>query len=674
MVEKPTEVHISSLLASDLCLVSVKPTHSRSLPDLPNVHESNPKENSSRRFLKRVYTSTHRIPGPHALIISPIGPRNNNLTGKGCIFGGRVLTLPGACESYITAHVKIITEFSRVHEYEDLLTTNNPIREPSSVDFFYFPKRPQTRTEIETANTSVGLSSILPAQGQDVSFTLPSVEDLTLTKEEDTKKNMAIPAQYAVEHQTTNREDVVHVMTQRTASVNELRRRFEDAQTMYLPRDSNMLKLQTALIKKSHSTDQLRSRPRSAAFEYFIHQPSRPRTSQPVPRKQQNIPIRSSSMHDKRYPLRQEALSLPDQEGDYYRSYSPPKQVEGFSPTGRRLSGVDRSASPRTMNRAAGGNAWPDGIYTKTGDVYKRANNVGLPYIVPTFTDAKLRPSSPEFRRDHLSVDCSETHGWQTRMLPKFKQRPSPVLSSSYLEHIKGDGPSPYRSVPLSNFIGIQGRRRSASCQNLWLCENPPLKPQYHKFPRAVNDGSWKARGPESSACRRRMHTNRGSWSPAHPYTLSPPGQSIPGNLQALTGGDARNLVNADTLPSPQLPPPPSATIDDSSISKAFRSSVAFFEKWAQQNQRDTQKSQCLECPQCSCVHPQTAGQGFPSRRLFSAHRTQSDRDYLNGDTRQQLALARPIKYSFERGAYNNRCYGDGFVEVISSPGGRTFS
>uniref|UniRef100_A0A5K3EKS3 ZM domain-containing protein n=1 Tax=Mesocestoides corti TaxID=53468 RepID=A0A5K3EKS3_MESCO len=639
----------------------VDSNHSKSLPNLHKPEIGLQQEQQAfrrRRLPKRVYSSTHRIPGSHALILSPIGSHQH----------GELLYAPSkGRESYITARVNINTYYSRSHEYEDLQSPHiNP-----AADLFYDRTQPpgkKPELEVESVVTSTDTSALLPSQPHELSLTLPSVEDLSITKDDQKSDSaMTVPTQYAIEQQLNGEDEVVNVITQKPTSVSELRRKFEEARTMYLPRDPNVLYKPQILrvprrAQQSKGMEPLRSRPRSAAFgqrDIDASSPVRRHNSQrSVSLCEPPSPVRTGNCYSRTYQhekSRAPVTSRCDNQRCLGTNYtSQPRRINGFSPTVRRLPGIRRDTSPRSINRAAGGCDWPDGIFTKTGDVYKRVNDNGISYIIPTSPDSLPRAPSPDYRGKQLTVDCSDNYPLRTNSLP-IKQKTSPNLNYSYLEHINPNEPKPYRSVTLSDWQGIPNVRKSASCFSLNGSEVFPF--ERHHFPRAVDDDTWKVRSKDIGGRRGWIKTSRGSWSPT----------SMPGDFGEITERNAkgawRNSPKCVSLSSAR------EGIDDSSISRAFDSSIAYFEKLAVENRREAHCSQCPGCYECSCTYSPTSRRIVPSRRLFSTRRTRPDERYSNNCA----PYNRSSNYAFEHGSYD-RYYGDESTEVITPPGSRTNS
>ncbi|VDM35117.1 unnamed protein product [Hydatigera taeniaeformis] len=689
MLEKPSTVIADS--QADSLLALLHPPRSQSLPDLCETPQDPSQDPNppSHHLPTRVYTSTFQLSGSHALFLTPIGLQPSTSQLSGGLFNGRIYAPSAAQEKYLTTHVSIRTHFSRPHEFEDL--QNLQLRR--STELFYShqnqlkerrkDKKPEKR-EAEVSTTSTGLSNIFPTQ-QDSSLTLLSAEDLTVTKgQEDKEENsMAVPMQYDLEHQLNGRDEAVEVITQRTVSVNDLRRKFEEARTMYLPHDPTVLKERPRVTRreeKGYSMEPLRSRPRSAAYEHHEDDVpvsiKRPDSLRSLPLCDDPSSLRRRNGFSRKYELEKHGVP---QEGQRWSiscgaSHSLRRSDE-YSPTRRRLLGIKRNASPRSMNRAAGCNDWPDGIFTKTGDVYKRINNNGISYIIPTSPDDTKQLKGADYQRNQLTVDCSDQCWMRSPSPQQMKDRPSPCLNYSYLEHIDRDGTKPYRSVNLSDWKGISQTRKSTSCVSLNQPEIYPVK--RYSVPRAPvgDDEAWKVRAQEIGGGRRRIHMMRGSWSPDQLYSST---RSIPGDIEEETEKEVRQRVairgQLRRSPKHELPPPPSFPsprlltpegIDESSISRAFDYNIARFEKLAVDNKKE---SLCTNCSGC-CVHSPAARQPYPSRRLFSTRRMRSDRRHTNGNERR----TQPTNYRFERGSFD-RYYGDGTVDVISSPGGRLYS
>lgn len=657
---------------SDRALDIFRPTRSKSLPDIREPRAESP----FQRFQSRVFT-TLQVPGPRAFFIAPIGPTQSlPRESIGCILGGQVYTASNSLEKYLTAHVSISTHFSRPHEFEDLQKS----RFWQSADFIFHPqlKPPCGRVDdkspdlirtaqhdLEFSSTSTGLTNILAAQPQDLS---PSAEDLTLTKDPDVITT-AVPTQYDVEHQLNDRNDHSVAITQRTTSFNDLKQKFEEVNTMYLPRDPTVLKERPGAIRRdrrSQSVGPLKSRPRSAVCE----SPSpikRPESLRPLSLYERASPIKSRNGFMKSYAT--EKRRQPQESTQKWSVPQSSRRSNGYSPTRRKLVGINQNASPRSMNKAAGSNNWPDGIFTKTGDVYKRINNNDISYIIPTSPDALSYPKNTDYRREQLTVDCSDHYAMNSPS-PRIQERPSPCLNYSYLEHLDRSGQKPYRSVNLSDWKGIPVERKSTSCLNLSRPDAHCVK--RYSVPRADQneEDAWKIRAQEISEGRRRIHAARGSWSPEPIY--SPP-RSIPGDLEETTEREVRDRVamrgrwrDSPRQDLPQPPPPhflPQDGIDESSISRAFDSNIALFEQLAVERKNE---ALCTKCSGC-CIHSPAARHPYPSQRLFSTRRTRANRGYQAGGERP------PMKYRFERGGFD-RYYGNGMVEVITSPGGRMYS
>ncbi|EUB58909.1 hypothetical protein EGR_06225 [Echinococcus granulosus] len=679
MLENPDTVIADSQVDSLLALFH--PTRSKSLPDLREAPPDPAQDPNlpSYRLPTRVYTSTFQLPGSRAFFLTPVGPQHFiSQLSKG-VFSGRIYAPSAAQEKYLTTHVSIRTHFSRPHELEDL----QGLQLRRYTDFFYFRQhrwkekgnnKKTENPETELSITSTGLNNILPTQ-QDSSLTLLSAEDLTVTKAQEEKEEdiMAVPMQYDVEHQLNGRDEAMEVITQKNVSVSDLRRKFEEAQTMYLPRDPTVLKERprvTRREKRSCSLEPLRSRPRSAAYERHeddkLFSVKRPDSLRSLPLREQHSPLRSRNGFTRKYePEKHQTLQERQRWSVSYGAPQPIRRSDEYSPTRRKLLGIKRNASPRSMNRAAGSNDWPDGIFTKTGDVYKRINNNGISYIIPTSPDSVKQVRSADYKQNQLTVDCSDHYSMRSPS-PQMRDRPSPCLNYSYLEHIDTGGIKPYRSVNLSDWKGIPRAGKSTSCLSL----NQPevFRVKRYSVPRAAagDDETWKVRAQEIGGGRRRIHMTRGSWSPvqAHP---SP--RSIPGDLEEETErevrerGPQKNKIPSPSPPQPHLPVPEG--IDESSISRAFDYNIARFEKLAVDSKKE---ALCTKGSGC-CVHSPAARQPYPSRRLFSTRRMRSDRGFMNGDA----GGTQPTKYRFERGGFD-RYYGDGTVEVISSPGGKFHS
>ncbi|KAM7536692.1 hypothetical protein Aperf_G00000086314 [Anoplocephala perfoliata] len=659
---------------SDRALDIFRPIRTKSLPDIREIRP----ESLLKRFQSRIFT-TLQVPGPRAFFITPIGPTQTLASQSiGCISCGQVYTASSSQEKYLTAHVSINTHFSRSHEFEDLQKPH--FRQPAELLFYPQPKLPCSREDekspeppktaqqdLEFSSTSTGLTNILAAQPHDLS---PSAEDITLTKDPDVI-TMAVPTQYDVEHQLNGHNEYPGVITQRTRSFNDLKQKFEEANTMYLPRDPTVLKERPGPIRRdrrSQSVGPLRSRPRSAIYE----------SSSPIKRPESLRPL---SLHEKVSPIKSRngfARSYATEKRRHtqengHKSSMPQSSLrfDGYSPTRRKLVGIDRDASPRSMNKAAGSNNWPDGIFTKTGDVYKRVNNNDISYIIPTSPDALSYPKYSDYRREQLTVDCSDYYAMRPSS-PRIQERPSPCLNYSYLDHLDRPGEKPYRSVNLSEWKGIPIERKSTSCLN--LSRPDAYRVKRYSVPRAGlnEEDMWKVRAQEISGGRRRIHTARGSWSPEAFY--SPP-RSIPGDLEETTEREVRGRIAMrgrlrDSLR--QDPPLPSAPllyfpaqdgIDESSISRAFDSNIALFEQLAVDEKNE---ALCTKCSGC-CIHSPGARQPYPSQRLFSTRRTRTNREYQTGGERPLT------KYRLERGGFD-RYYGNGIVDVITSPGGRMHS
>ncbi|VDK35204.1 unnamed protein product [Taenia asiatica] len=690
MLEKPGTVIADSQADSLLALLS--PNCSKSLPDLCETPRDPSQDPNlpSYRLPTRVYNSTFQLPGSRAIFLTPLGAQLSINQLSGGIFSGQIYAPSAAPEKYLTTHVSIRTHFSRPHEFEDLQS----LQLRRSTELFCFHQhwskgqksnKKTEKPETEVSTTSTGLSNILPAQ-LDSSLTLLSAEDLAATKAQEEKEEspMAVPMQYDVEHQLNGRDEAMEVITQRTVSVNDLRRKFEEAQTMYLPRDPTVLKERPRVTRREERIcllEPLRSRPRSAAYEHH-------EDDMPFPIKRPDS-LRSLPLCEEHSPLRRSNSFMRKYEPDKHRTpqegkrssvgcgaSQPIGRSDEYSPTRRKLLGIKRDASPRSMNRAAGSNDWPDGIFTKTGDVYKRVNNNGISYIIPTSPDDMKQLRNADYQRNQLTVDCSDYCRVRSPS-PQMRDRPSPCLNYSYLEHIDRDGTKPYRSVNLSDWKGISRARKSTSCLSL----NQPdiFRVKRYSVPRAAagDDEAWKVRAQEIGGGRRRIHMTRGSWSPIQVYS-SP--RSIPGDLEEETEKEVRERVAIRgqwrRSPRNECPPPLSSSsppthlltpegIDESSISRAFDYNIARFEKLAVDSKKE---ALCTKCSGC-CVHSPAARQPYPSRRLFSTRRIRSDRRYTNGDA----GNTQPPKYRFERGSFD-RYYGDGTVEVISSPGGRLYS
>ncbi|VDL60399.1 unnamed protein product [Hymenolepis diminuta] len=647
-----------------------QPTRSKSVPD---IRESKP-EAPFQRFQSRVYNSTLQFPGPSAFFVTPIGPHQPLASQSlGCIFGGQVFTPASSQEKYLTAHVSISTHFSRPHEFEDLQKPH--LRR--SAEFFFYPqsksihKRVETNKslqhEVELCSTSTGLTNILAAQPQDLS---PSIEDLTLIKDPE-EPSMAVPTQYDIEHQLNGQNDHTVVITKRIASFSDLKRKFEDANTMYLPRDLTVLRECPGPVRRdrrSQSIGALKSRPRSAVYE-SLSPIKRPESLRSLSL-ERDSPTKISNGSSRNCVL--ERRRNPQEIGQRWSMPQTSRRFDGYSPTRRKLVGINRNASPRSMNRAAGCNDWPDGIFTKAGNVYKRINNNGISYIIPTSPELLSYPRSVDYRKDQLTVDCSD-HYTVRSPSPRMRDRSSPCLNYSYLEHTDRSGQKPYRSVTLSEWKAIPVERKYASCLNLNRPETYRVK--RYSVPRAdlSEEDAWKIRAQEISEGRKMIHTVRGSYSPVPLY--SPP-RIIPGDLEEVTEREVRERValRERRRLSPRqeypLPSPTSSSyylpqdgIDETSISRKFDSNIALFEQLAVESKREALCSKCSGC----CIHSPGARQPYSSRRLFSTRRTQAPHEYpLDGGTQ-------PMKYRFERGGFD-RYYGNGTVEVISSPGGRMFS
>nr|CDS33024.1 conserved hypothetical protein [Hymenolepis microstoma] len=661
---------ISADYQPDSSLSTFQPTRSKSVPDIREVKT----ETEFQRFQSRIYNSTLQFPVPSALFATPISPHPQpSSQSSGPIFGGQVFTPANSQEKYLTARVSISTHFSRPHEFEDLQKSH--LRR--STELFYCPqlklihKRVETnkspQPESELCSTSTGLTNILVAQPQDLS---PSTEDLTLTKDPE-ESSMAVPTQYDIEHQLNGHNNHAVVITNRAASFNDLKRKFEDANTMYLPKDLSLLKERPGPIRRdrrSQSIGTLKSRPRSAVYEPLspIKRPESLRSLS----LEGDSPTKTRSGFSKSNV--REKRRNPREIGQRWSMPQTSRCSDGYSPTKRKLVGINRNTSPRSVNRAAGCNDWPDGIFTKAGDVYKRINNHGISYIIPTSPELVGYPRSIDYRKGQLTVDCSD-HYTMRSPSPRMRDRPSPCLNYSYLEHIDRSGQKPYRSVNLSEWKGIPAERKYSSCLNLSRPEAYLVK--RYSVPRAglSEEDSWKIRAQEISGGRKRIHTVRGSYSPVRLY--SPP-RLIPGNLEETTEREVRDRValTGRRRPSPKQdypipsPPPfscylPQDGIDETSISQKFDSNIALFEQLAVESKREALCSKCSGC----CIHSPGSRQLYPSRRLFSTRRTQTDRSYPSNEGIQSM------KYRVDRGGFD-RYYGNGTVEVIRSPGGKMFS
>lgn len=671
MLENPRDVINDAL--SDTLLGLLNSSHSKSLPDL---HQTDP-TSTPQRLPSRVFTSTFQISGPRAFFLTPIGPNQSIHYLGDSVFGGQVYAPSKAHEKYLTAQVKVSTHLLRPHEFEDL---QKPLLRRSADFFFYRQNSPKKKVisddfpEVELSTTSTGLSNILPAQPQDSSLALPSVED----QEEKLESPMAVPTQYAVEHQLNGSDEAAGVIAQRTASFNDLRRKFEEARTMYLPRDPNVLKEKSGAQKRerrSQSVGPLKSRPRSAVYEQRVTL-----TPSPVKRpdslrslvgyEQQYTPEGARNGYSRNFEI--ESRRRSQREERWSMGHVDPRTYD-YSPTKRRLVGIRRNASPRSMNRAACGNDWPDGIFTKTGDVYKRINNGSISYIIPTSPDGASQSRIADYRRDQLTVDCSEQN-YTRSPSPQMKDRPSPCLNYSYLEHIDVNGPKPYRSVTLSDWKGVSGVKKSTSCLNLHQPEVFHVK--RYSIPRAANgnNDAWKSRAQETGESKQRYHSLRESWSPLPICSSS---RSVPSDFEELTEREVRNraVIKDQWLRSPRqepyrpTPSPYLMTpdgVDESSISRNFESNIALFEKLAIENKKE---ALCTKCTGC-CVHSSAARQPYPSRRLFSTRRARSDR---NHSIVSDIPPFRQTSYRGEKGGYD-RYHGNGAVEVVKSPGGRMYS
>lgn len=693
MLEKPGTVIADSQADSLLALLSS--TCSKSLPDLRETPRDPSQDPNilSHHLPSQVYTSTFQFSGSRAIFLTPVGPQLSISQLSGGFFSGRIYAPSTAQEKYLITRVSIETRFSRPHEFEDLQS----LQLRPSAEFFCFHQhwskgqgsnKKTEKPETELSTTSTELSSIIPTQ-QDSSLTLLSAENLTVIKAQEEKKGhpMAVPMQYDVEHQINGRNEAMEVITQRTVSVNDLRRKFEEARTMYLPRDPTVLKERPRVTRReerSYSVEPLRSRPRSAAYEHREDDTpltiKRPDSLRSLPLCEEYSSLRRRNSFARKYEPEKHQTPQDRQRWSVgYGASQPIRRSDEYSPTRRKLLGIKRDASPRSMNRAAGSNDWPDGIFTKTGDVYKRINNNGISYIIPTSPDDMKQLRGADYQQNQLTVDCSDYCRVRSPS-QQMRDRLSPCLNYSYLEHIDRDGTKPYRSVNLSDWRGLSRARKSTSCLSL----NQPevFRVKRYSVPRAAagDDEAWKVRAQEIGGGRKRIHMTRGSWSPIQVYS-SP--RSIPGDLEEETEKEVRERVairgqwrgsprNDPLLPissSSSPPPPPHLLtpegIDESSISRAFDYNIARFEKLAVDSKRE---ALCTKCSGC-CIHSPAARQPYPSRRLFSTRRMRSDRRYTNGDG----GSTQPTKYRFERGSFD-RYYGDGTVEVISSPGGRLYS
>ncbi|VDN99078.1 unnamed protein product [Rodentolepis nana] len=662
---------VSADYQPDNSLNTFQPTRSKSVPD---IRESKT-EVKFQRYRSRVYNSTLQFPCPSAFCVNPIGSHPQlSSQSSGCIFGGQVFTPASSQEKYRTTRVSISTRFSRPHEFEDLQKSH--LRR--STEFFYSPQLKLTHKRVETnrspqheselCSTSTGLTNILDAQPQDLS---PSTVDLTLIKDPE-ETSMAVPTQYDIEHQLNGHDNHAVVITTRAASFSDLKRKFEDANTMYLPKDLSLLKERPGpvrRVRRSQSIGTLKSRPRSAVYEPLspIKRPESLRSLS----LEGDSPTKTRSGYSRS--IVRERTRNPREKEERWSMPQATRCSNGYSPTKRKLVGINRNTSPRSVNRAAGCNDWPDGIFTKSGDVYKRINNNGISYIIPTSPEPMGYPRSIDYRKGQLTVDCSDYYTLRSPS-PRMRDRPSPCLNYSYLEHIDRSGQKPYRSVNLSEWKGIPVERKYASCLNLSRPESYRVK--RYSVPRAGlrEEDAWKVRAQEISGGRKRIHTVRGSYSPVR--THSPP-RLIPGNLEETTERevrervaltDRRRLSPRHTNYLVPSPPPfpcylPQDGIDETSISQKFDSNIALFEQLAVESKREALCSKCSGC----CIHSPGSRQQHPPRRLFSTRRTQTDPTYPpNGGTQ-------PMKYRVDRGGFD-RYYGNGTVEVIRSPGGKMFS
>uniref|UniRef100_A0A0X3PM15 Uncharacterized protein n=2 Tax=Schistocephalus solidus TaxID=70667 RepID=A0A0X3PM15_SCHSO len=643
------------------------------------------------------------------------------------------------------------------------------------------------------------------------------------------------------------REDVANTISKRATSVDEIRRRFEESCTVILPKGTkrptpkqaptlpltkglpshfspvstedhvrssafNLKRSQSASallnggcgVSKKNCTDdrgddqnksRIMLRP-SAVKPFESSNPRSPQFARRIAGTQTEGNPQPVSIHPNRLFRRSDDEWERERVG---RRYNP-------SPTQRRLPGENgRHLSPRSINRAANETLWPDGVYIKAGDVYKRvetntfANGTSVQYFLPRSRDepvadaltdvdygsgthfrvgarrrefsrdmleAETRPyhtvalsrsssslslprspvrykeeqmkaqiggfsktDTQTFQKCHnLTVDCSDHSDSHRRVgqtspslrrqdvphrgsLPCvsgsrgtarcWRERPSPTLNYSYLEHME-PSTMPYRSNTLSSwsdlrtakdsllFVGLP-MRKSCSQQHLspHLSQSVAIR---HRFPKAGGT-DWRTRASKIRADRQMIHELRGSWSPSP----SPP-RCLPNDLEEQTELEIRdqvmhgapvhalkwkqpwiNMTNAKVsanLPAyAKSPPSPRAQasvsprqrnqfkrsgmagcVDQASISQEFGSNIAFFEQMARENMNEPHCSFGSDCYHCSFRHRLGALRSASP----SPSRTRA-RPYFGSLRRPNLSNLQ-FNREFREG-------GRPRVEVINSPG-----
>ncbi|KAL7057749.1 hypothetical protein AAHC03_016835 [Spirometra sp. Aus1] len=105
----------------------LKRSSTKSLPLISYTSQTERPEPAHSSLPRRVYISSHRFPGPKSVFITPLNtflePPGVSKNKDYCFYGGQLIG-PHSSENYISAHISVSTQYSRPHEYEDILQTS----------------------------------------------------------------------------------------------------------------------------------------------------------------------------------------------------------------------------------------------------------------------------------------------------------------------------------------------------------------------------------------------------------------------------------------------------------------------------------------------------------------------------------------------------------------------
>ncbi|VDK77658.1 unnamed protein product [Dibothriocephalus latus] len=562
---------LESVLQAYGCL---KRNAAKSLPLIPHASQIDRPEFAHHSFPRRVYVSSQRFPGPKSILVTPLDsfldPPAACKNIDYCFYGGELIA-PRRAENYISAHISVSTQYSRSHEYEDILQTpvsrkfpllyhqtrqtgssvppkKAPARQTNpKVGYHRQTEQPTVKEEPEEisrigdldVSESSGLTSVLPrslpssARTPSIPCSQKEAETSQMKRidshrgsadvgvnsarresRQDSERTMVaeaddrvynsptmyqvtkVPAQYAIDYLQDSpgarneeipevkdvrpnhgqvekegppnrwREDAASTISKRATSVDELRRRFEESCTVILPKGSK--RPNNCVEDQEEEQNRARTMVRTgAAKPVQSENPRSPPFARRVAGTQTDDNPRPVAIRPSRLFRRSDEELKGERVG---RRYNP-------SPTQRRLPGENgRYLSPRSINRAANDTLWPDGVYFKAGDVYKRvetntyANGTSVRYFLPRSeaepvavfgTDADYEPRTSfrtaarrrDFSRERLEAEdrpyrtAALSRSSSSLSLPRSPVRPKVKQMKSEIGagYFRADTPSSHK-------------------------------------------------------------------------------------------------------------------------------------------------------------------------------------------------------------------------------------